>query len=61
MKEGYLKLWNQPENEGIHSSKRNIEDIHRVVHVLWPAIYQARGTDVHDLCQRLGRRNSETI
>ena len=59
MEEGYLKLWNQPDDEGIPSSKRIIEDIHLVVNVAWPAIYQSRGTAVHDLCQRVGRRRDE--
>ena len=59
IEEGYLKLCNKYDDEGIPSSKRVIEDIHRVVNVAWPSIYQARGIDVHDLCQRVGRRNSE--
>ena len=59
MEEGYLKLWNQPYDEGIPSSKRIIEDIHRVVNVAWPIIYQSRGIAVHDLCQRAGRRKDE--
>ena len=61
MEEGYLNLWNQPDDEVFPSSKRIIENIHHVVNVAWPTIYQESGIDVHDLCLRAGRRHDEKI
>ena len=61
MEEIYLKLWNKPDNDIIPSSKRIIEDIHRVIYFLCNDIYQECGTAFHYLFQILGKRNYERI
>ena len=58
MEEGYLKLWNQPDESGVPSSRRIIQDVTKVLNEAWPAIYKARGKACHHLCSRNGRRNT---
>ena len=62
MEEGYRKLWDpsRPEGEGCPSSKRIIQDIHRVVFESYPALYNARGIALQHIARRTGRRRKET-
>ena len=62
MEMGYSKLWtsSRSEGEGCPSSHRIIHDIHQVVHVAYPQLYQARGVALyHDT--RRGRRDNESV
>ena len=61
MEEGYLKLWNQPDDSGVPSSRRIIQDVTKVLNEAWPAIYKNRGRACHDFCSRNGQRNAITV
>ena len=56
--EGYLKLWNQPDDSGVPSSRHIIQDVTKVLNEAWPAIYKNCGRACHDFCSRNGRRNA---
>ena len=47
MEEGYLKLWNQPDDSGVPSSERIIQYVTKVINEAWPTIYKACGTTCH--------------
>ena len=62
MEKGYSKLWDstRPEGEECPSSHRIIHNIHQVVHVAYPQLYQTRRVALyHDT--RRGRRDNETV
>ena len=62
MEQGYARLWDstRPEGEGCPSSERIIHDIRHVVHVAYPALYEARGVALYHNA-RSGRRRQELM